>query len=152
VSCLCSSWFLSKHPDDNIEDLAPMWVVRYLVSRLYDVKIWILMTSHVIKTSKPTVIRLPMAPCKMTPIWRRLIIGFGEFPFTDVASKWAWSVSGENALEPKRLGTKCKLLPQYEPPTSCTVKRLIEPMTPTNTDLVPGQYQRLGLYSRPGFY
>jgi len=56
------------------------------------------MTSQIVYAAKPTIIRMPTAPCKMTPIWRRLSIGFGEFPFTDVASKWAWSLGIVNCF------------------------------------------------------
>ena len=31
--------------------------------------------------TQPTKRRSPMAACKMWPIWRRRMVGFGEFPF-----------------------------------------------------------------------
>jgi len=32
-------------------------------------------------TTRSTIKRLPMAACKMWPIWRRWMVGIGEFPF-----------------------------------------------------------------------
>ena len=48
---------------------------------------------------QPAIKRLRMALCKMWPIWRRWMIGIGEFPFVTAARRWAWSSESVNCSQ-----------------------------------------------------